>query len=312
MKIHPEILSGLIILALISLSGICAADGNTGNPLPGNAHFYPHSSSDLNASPQLPDGDHYNWTGNWTGNRTQGNWTDGNWTGNWTEWQGVSPDCDGIFGAESPFYGLKLAFENLDESFTFNKTERIEKQIDHGQNRLFELNCELVRNRTANADHILDLYREKMNETGDLLGPFQPNDTGLLHAREMIAKHRLILENLSAEHPDNRGLENAFWNSGELQLKFDEKIQKHFNQTEGWNATAPALHLGEMGNRPGRMDNGTNQTPPGEEKWQGNGNGNNPPVKTNGEAGNQNERNNQQQNTGQSQQQNSGRNGKDR
>jgi hypothetical protein len=42
---------------------------------------------------------------------------------------------NGPIGAESPLYGLKIAMENLDETFTFNDSQRVEKQIDHGKVR---------------------------------------------------------------------------------------------------------------------------------------------------------------------------------
>ena len=314
MNMRYGIFSVLLILALVSMTGVCAAEENADHNLnsvdPG---LVPTPSAEMNLPRPLPNDTHGRWAWNWTGNMTDGNRT---------TWEGVNPDCDGMFGAESPFYGLKLAFENLDESFTFNRTERLEKEIDHGENRLLELDCELAQNRTTYADHLLDLYREKMNETGDAIGPLEGNDTGLLHAREMIEKHRLILENLSAEHPDNRGLENAFRNSEELRLRFDEKILRHFNQTGEGNATAFAKLNTERGNGQGHMDNETNQTPFGQEKRLSNENGNGQFQKNNGQGDNQNDRNGQQQNPGQNNnqpqntgpfpQQNSGKNGRNR
>ncbi len=120
MKRRFGFFSVCIILAVLSLTGTVAAETGTSNPAVGAAHFAPRPSDDLNVPAPLPnDG---NWTRNWSGNMTRDRDQDG--------------ECDGIFGPDSPFYGLKLGFEDLDETFTFNETERIEKRIQHGDNRL--------------------------------------------------------------------------------------------------------------------------------------------------------------------------------
>jgi len=46
---------------------------------------------------------------------------------------------NGTIGADSPVYGLKIAMEDLDETFTFNDTERVEKRLDHAQLRIAEV-----------------------------------------------------------------------------------------------------------------------------------------------------------------------------
>ena len=63
---------------------------------------------------------------------------------------------NGPIGPDSSLYGLKLAFENLDESFTFNQTERLEKEIDHSDTRIAELESALAANQTDAADRALD------------------------------------------------------------------------------------------------------------------------------------------------------------
>jgi hypothetical protein len=54
----------------------------------------------------------------------------------------ISDDLEpytGPIGVGSPFYGLKIAMENLDETFTFNETERMEKRISHADLRITEV-----------------------------------------------------------------------------------------------------------------------------------------------------------------------------
>jgi len=249
MKICFGILSAFVILAILSLGGTVSAAQDIGNPSVGAAHFVPRPSDDLNAPAPVP-GDS-NWTRNWSGNATR----DGNGNG----------ECDGILGPDSPFYGLKLGFEDLDEAFTFNGTERIEKQIRHGDNRLLELECDIDRNQTRNLDRILERYWEKMNQTEDSLRPFPANDTGLLHAREMIRKHEGILRNLSEQNPYNQGLAKAYNNSLNLQKKFDEKIRLRYNLSAEGNITAGKQNSDKGQNK---VNTGNDKVPPGQQKHQ--------------------------------------------
>jgi len=141
---------------------------------------------------------------------------------------------NGVIGPGNSLYGLKLAFEDLDESFTVNQSERLQKQIRHADLRLAELKRELSENKTDTADIALEHYRLKINQTADLLEPVPVNgtgpapeidETGLLHAREMITKHQRALGELILSHPNNTGLERAYSNSIGLEQKFENKIQ---------------------------------------------------------------------------------------
>lgn len=174
---------------------------------------------------------------------------------------------NGAVGPGNSLYGLKLAFENLDESFTFNQSERLGKQISHADLRLAELKRELLENRTEAADIALEQYRLKINQTDDALDPVPVNstgpspafdETGLLHAREMIAKHQQVLEDLLQSHPNNSGLEHAYENSRELGQKFERKIEtarSNQQQTGQTRSSGPTLLENETlaGFGPGRQ-----------------------------------------------------------
>lgn len=145
----------------------------------------------------------------------------------------IQPYTGGI-GPDNSLYGLKLAFEDLDESFTFNQSERLQKQIRHADLRLAELKRELSENKTDTADIALEHYRLKINQTDNILesvpvngtGPApEIDETGLLNAREMIAKHQRVLGDLIQSHPNTTGLERAYNNSVRLEQKFENKIQ---------------------------------------------------------------------------------------
>ena len=154
---------------------------------------------------------------------------------------------NGSIGPGNSLYGLRIAFENLDESFTFNQSERLAKEIGHANLRLGELKQELALNRTATAEIALEQYRQKLNQTEETLAPFSrngtgpgfaSNETGLLHAQEMIAKHQQVLEALLQSHPGNQGLARAYNNSVALEQKFALKIAtRHQYQGEDDNST---------------------------------------------------------------------------
>ena len=137
---------------------------------------------------------------------------------------------NGPIGADSPLHGLKLAMEDLDKTFTFNDTQRVEKRLDHAQLRIAEVRRELDLNRTTTAERALELYRQKLNLTEGSLTPFESNATGLLHAQEMITRHQTGLANLLFLYPNNTGLARAYNNSLLLEQKFGEKTEMRFTR----------------------------------------------------------------------------------
>lgn len=140
------------------------------------------------------------------------------------------PPYDGPIGADNPLYGLKLALEDLDESFTTNESERIDKQMNHARLRLSEVRRELAENRTDSAEQALDQYWQKVNMTQMSLAYFGSNQTGLVHAQEMHEKHQVVLEGLMLSHPNNTGLARAYNNSLRLEERFEEKTQVRFEK----------------------------------------------------------------------------------
>jgi hypothetical protein len=137
----------------------------------------------------------------------------------------------GPIGADSPLYGLKLAMEGLDETFTFNDTQRVEKQLDHGRLRIAEVRQELQLNRPDIAERALEQYKQKLNLTEGSLRPITTNATGLLHAQEMITRHQDVLAGLVLQYPNNTGLVRAYDNSRSLELKFEDKTEMRLTRS---------------------------------------------------------------------------------
>ncbi|HVP96951.1 DUF5667 domain-containing protein [Methanoregula sp.] len=86
----------------------------------------------------------------------------------------------GSIGPDSSLYGLKLAFENLGDTFTFNQTQRLELEINHTDDRLSELESALAANQTDAANRALDQYWLDMNRTERTLSWY--NNTGSQYA----------------------------------------------------------------------------------------------------------------------------------
>ena len=139
----------------------------------------------------------------------------------------------GTIGSDSPLYGLKVAMEDLDETFTFNDTQRLEKQVDHAQTRISEVRRELELNKTGYAERALEQYRQKLNLTETSLTRLRSNATGLLHAQEMIAAHQAVLADLLPLYPNSTGLARAYNNSLAVEQKFGEKTQMRFDRFAG-------------------------------------------------------------------------------
>jgi len=140
---------------------------------------------------------------------------------------------NGPIGPDSPLYGLKLTFEDMDESFTADQTRKIDLQVEHAEIRIAEAKEELAGGRDDMAQEALDRYWQKMNLTNASITNWTGNATGLLHAQEMIAKHQFVLEQLLQSHPGNPGLMEAYNNSQTLEEKFADRTAFWFNRTTG-------------------------------------------------------------------------------
>jgi hypothetical protein len=145
--------------------------------------------------------------------------------GNETSTAGLADD-EGLIGPGNALYGLQIAFENIDETFTFNASEKLGKQVAHARKRIAEASAALERNDTEAANNALEHYRAKMDEVNESISEFKGNDSGLANAEQMIAKHEMILKSLLDSHPGNKGLARAYNNSLELKGKFEEKIKR--------------------------------------------------------------------------------------
>ena len=131
---------------------------------------------------------------------------------------------DGLIGpGHGVLYNLKITFENMGETFIFNESEKLGRQVSNARHRINEARAALKRNDPEAANRALAEYKVKSDEINHSVSRLSDNDTGFINARKMILKHQLILKNLSISHPDNAGLKKAYNNTRELQDKFEFK-----------------------------------------------------------------------------------------
>ncbi len=141
----------------------------------------------------------------------------------------------GLIGPGNALYGLQIAFDNIDEVFTFNASEKLGKQVAHARKRIAEARAALKRNDTDAADKALAQYKAKMNDVNESMSKLSDKDTGLINAQHEIAKHQEILKQLLASQPNSTGLQRAYNNSVELKRKFESKVEQRLdlNTTKG-------------------------------------------------------------------------------
>lgn len=132
----------------------------------------------------------------------------------------------GIFGPGHLLYRLQIAFENMDETFTYNSSEKLGKQVSHARHRINEYRKALKQNDMEAAEKALTQYEEKMNGVNASISELSDTDNSYNNAKQEILKHQFILENLSISHPDNKGLQRAYKNSKNLEEKIRSKFAR--------------------------------------------------------------------------------------
>lgn len=168
---------------------------------------------------------------------------------------------EGLIGPGNALYGLKIAFENIGETFTFNASEKLGKQVANARHRIAEARAALKRNDTEAANRALAEYKAKLDDVNVSISKLSDKDTGFINAQEMILKHQLILKNLSMLHPNNTGLQRAYNNSKDLQNKFESRppMQKaDINITKGDREIASDGTTG-VPERTGKPETGANR-----------------------------------------------------
>lgn len=143
----------------------------------------------------------------------------------------------GSIGPGSALYGLKIAFENLGESFTFDEKVKIEIELEHAKDRIAEVKAELEKNNSNAADIALVRYREKIEAVNATIPRVAVNASDLVPIQSDVVKQQFVLENLIESHRNRglptQGLERALENSQRLEVRFENKTEIRIEREPG-------------------------------------------------------------------------------
>ncbi|HWR26356.1 MAG TPA: DUF5667 domain-containing protein [candidate division Zixibacteria bacterium] len=140
----------------------------------------------------------------------------------------IDPE-DAMIGPGHALYGLRIAFENLGTTFTFDADEKLGKQVSQARHRLAEAKAKLNKKDFKAAEIAFEAYEQEIDEANETISRIS-NTPGLLNAQLTITKHQFVLERLLNQTPNSTGLQRAYSNSLKLEKKFKEKTQYKFSR----------------------------------------------------------------------------------
>jgi len=142
------------------------------------------------------------------------------------------PPFEGAVGPGHALYGLKIAFGNINETFTYNSSERLGLQVSRARHRIAEARAEINNGNDKAAGLALGHYKRVMDNIGDNVNGSDINSTDLVKANEKMSKHQNTLQYMvlqkEAQGKDVEGLTDAMNNSLMLQDKFSNKLERKF------------------------------------------------------------------------------------
>jgi len=141
----------------------------------------------------------------------------------------IEPE-ENIIGPDHVLYKLRMAFEDIDVAFTFNDSEKADKQVSQARHRLAEIKAAFKNNNEKAAESAIDQYQEETEQAEETISRQTGRDTGLFRAQARIANHSYVLERLLESHPNNSGLLRAYNNSQDLIERFSLRTSIRFER----------------------------------------------------------------------------------
>ena len=141
----------------------------------------------------------------------------------------IEPE-ENIIGPDHVLYKLRMAFEDIDVAFTFNDSEKADKQVSQARHRLAELKTAFKNNNEKAAESAIAQYQEETDQAEETVSRLSGRDMGLFRSQERIANHSYVLERLLESHPNNTGLLRAYNNSQDLIERFSLRTSIRFER----------------------------------------------------------------------------------
>ncbi|MCD1294726.1 hypothetical protein CUJ83_06905 [Methanocella sp. CWC-04] len=156
----------------------------------------------------------------------------------------------GMVGADSPLYKIKLWFQKLDESISSNANEKLQKKLNHAEERLAEARAMARVNNTEAMELALNEYCDLMDDVNETMEDPEIGEEEYSEVGPIVQKHQNTFKYMLNNTTENKWqLMNAFNYS--LQV-MNGKSFVYYNNTTYF---VP----------PGHLKNGNNKTflPPG-------------------------------------------------
>lgn len=102
----------------------------------------------------------------------------------------------GRFGPDSPLYGLKIAFEKIDEAVSLSADAKLGKQVAYAEERIAEAKAMIEQRKLEAAEKAMEGYTAKAAAIGETATKPNVTEKGLQHAHLMLSKHETVLQGL--------------------------------------------------------------------------------------------------------------------
>lgn len=159
----------------------------------------------------------------------------------------------GMVGADSPLYGLKLFVQNLDESLAGNNNAKLQKQMDHAQERLSEVMAASETNNTAAMETALNEYNNEVNDINNTMEQSDVDEEQYSEVGPEIDEQQQALEGMI--------------NNGGMPIDLRDDIAGAYNNSTKIKNGRPFILYNNTTYfvPPGHLKNGQNMTflPPG-------------------------------------------------
>ncbi len=136
----------------------------------------------------------------------------------------------GRFGPDSPLYGLKIAFEGIDEAVSLSADAKLDKQVAHAEERIAEAKAMIEKGKLEAAEKAMERYTAKAAAINGTATKPNVTEEGLQHARQMIRKHERVLHGLFDDpmmpEQAKSALQRALGNSKAVGMVLSDNVLK--------------------------------------------------------------------------------------
>jgi Mn-dependent DtxR family transcriptional regulator len=140
------------------------------------------------------------------------------------------PPYHGRFGPDSPLYGLKIAFENIDEAVSRSADAKLDKQVAHAEERIAEAKAMIEKGKLEAAEKAMERYTAKAAAINGTATKPDVTEEGLQHARQMFRKHETVLHGLIGDpnmpEKAKSALQRALGNSKAVGMVLSDNVLK--------------------------------------------------------------------------------------